>query len=112
MLFYASRPSSTSDQTAANKESVISYNLINPSDYRTPDNNYACPVCSKICTQLNTFKNHYLIHTGEKPHGCPYCSYRCNHISNLYRHCKIKHSVNLAQQLSNKSYTFTDRDIN
>ena len=47
--------------------------------------------CLFKTTKTTNFRNHYRIHTGERPFKCSYCPYDCNNISGLRTHIKRRH---------------------
>jgi len=45
-----------------------------------------CLLCGRTFPKLSVFKNHYVSHTGEKPHQCPRCKKQFSLKCNLRRH--------------------------
>ena len=47
---------------------------------------WACPVCSKIFKRAANVRDHFMIHTDQKPFKCPKCGYAARQKSNLRKH--------------------------
>ncbi|KAK8744079.1 hypothetical protein OTU49_000989 [Cherax quadricarinatus] len=50
---------------------------------------HQCPHCTFTSTNRSHFKEHFRIHTGERPFSCPHCSYQTSDQWNLKRHIRI-----------------------
>ncbi|XP_045582678.1 zinc finger and BTB domain-containing protein 7A isoform X23 [Procambarus clarkii] len=50
---------------------------------------HQCPHCTFMSTNRSQFKEHFRIHTGERPYSCPHCSYQTSDQWNLKRHIRI-----------------------
>lgn len=55
----------------------------------------SCPYCSKLVATKSALDRHVRTHTGEKPYMCTLCPEKFAVSSNLYRHVRIKHNVDL-----------------
>ena len=58
----------------------------------TPSSTYKCPACDMTFHDKSKFRQHYMIHSGEKPYGCLLCPYRTRHRHVLKSHMHSKHS--------------------
>ncbi|KAF2363527.1 BTB/POZ domain [Trinorchestia longiramus] len=54
---------------------------------------YQCPLCGLWCRDKHLFRNHYRVHSGEKPFSCAFCTYRTNQKSNLNVHMRTHRDV-------------------
>jgi len=52
---------------------------------------FECNICHKILARASTFKDHLLIHTGERPYLCKHCGMRFRLYSTLANHIKCAH---------------------
>ena len=56
-----------------------------------PSSVYKCPVCQQDFYDKAKFRQHYMVHSGEKPYSCPYCEYRARQKNALKKHVVNKH---------------------
>ncbi|KAL2311718.1 hypothetical protein Nmel_003456, partial [Mimus melanotis] len=54
---------------------------------------YECQVCNSMFNSWDQFKNHLVIHTGDKPNHCTLCDLWFMQGSELRRHLKDMHSI-------------------
>ena len=57
------------------------------------ENPFKCSECSKAFPTVQKLKNHFMIHTGEKPFHCGQCNYSCNDAGNLRKHKTNVHKM-------------------
>ena len=50
-----------------------------------------CSTCQKSFLSKSKFKQHALVHTGQRPYACTVCHQAFNVVSNLRRHVKTIH---------------------
>lgn len=53
---------------------------------------YKCEICDRIFAKKEYLKNHWVIHTNEKPFKCPKCDVAFTKTSSVARHIKTHHS--------------------
>ncbi|XP_027525358.1 zinc finger protein 131-like [Corapipo altera] len=54
---------------------------------------YECQVCNSVFNSWDQFKNHLVIHTGDKPNHCTFCDLWFMQGSELRRHLKDMHNI-------------------
>ncbi|XP_042233090.1 zinc finger and BTB domain-containing protein 7A-like isoform X4 [Homarus americanus] len=62
----------------------------------TGEKPFLCPYCPQRVTRKATLISHIHCHTGEKPLACRYCSYVCRQKSNMNRHMKKYHMIDVS----------------
>ncbi|KAG8178703.1 hypothetical protein JTE90_011629 [Oedothorax gibbosus] len=56
---------------------------------------YRCPYCNYSTDRTTSFKNHQLVHSGERPYKCHVCSFGFTTKQNLRRHLPLHNFPNL-----------------
>lgn len=69
---------------------------------------HECPVCPYKTTNSSHLKQHFRVHSGEKPYPCPQCSMRFTQKSNLQRHLLV-HTRNKTHSCDFCSFTSFNR---
>ena len=73
------------------------------SQFLTPDNKYMCPICHKVFRNVGHLRDHYYLHTNEKPFTCPFCPYRGRQSSRITQHIRVRHHAQYKMLMANKS---------
>ncbi|SCU94865.1 LADA_0G11914g1_1 [Lachancea dasiensis] len=60
---------------------------------------YRCGMCERSFRRRSWLKRHLLSHSNFKPYKCPWCSSRHKRRDNLFQHMKIKHVLQVLQEL-------------
>lgn len=70
---------------------ITPFDHLNFVDLKTDDGRLKCPICCLLCRDKCVLRNHYRVHSGEKPFACPFCPYKANQKSSLKTHILLQH---------------------
>lgn len=71
--------------------SVTPFDQLNFVDLKMDAGRFKCPICCLLCRDKCVLRNHYRVHSGEKPFACPFCPYKANQKSSLKTHILLQH---------------------
>ena len=77
--------SSTQVMTTSSSSPLVPFTELNFALLKA-DFGYFCPICKIRCNDKTSLRNHYRVHSGEKPFACPICNYRARQKGNLKLH--------------------------
>ena len=59
-----------------------------------------CPLCSKDMKTISNLKQHFRMHTGERPYPCHLCPYRASRGTHLRSHLRNAHKLPVEKNLT------------